>query len=79
MAGQVTGLDTATLAKASRVELADSALHAPQAGFGDEDFYRDPDPPDVDDAVRTMLGVAARQIEEDALTVWLRQRVRFVE
>ncbi len=39
----------------------------------------DPDPPDVDDAVRTMLGVAARQIDEDALAVWLRQRVRFVE
>lgn len=25
----------------SRSELADSALHAPQAGFGDEDFYPD--------------------------------------
>ena len=35
----VTGLDAVTLAKASRLELLDSALHAPQAGFGDEDFY----------------------------------------
>lgn len=35
----VTGLDPATLAKATRLELLDSALHAPQAGFGDEDFY----------------------------------------
>jgi death on curing protein len=35
----VTGIDTITLAKASRLELLDSALHAPQAGFGDEDFY----------------------------------------
>lgn len=35
----VTGLDLVTLAKASRLELLDSALHAPQAGFGDEDFY----------------------------------------
>jgi hypothetical protein len=34
LAEQVTGLDTTTLVKASRVELADSALHAPQAGFG---------------------------------------------
>ena len=42
LAEQVTGLDTTTLVKASRVELADSALHAPQAGFGDEDFYLDP-------------------------------------
>ena len=37
----VTGLDPITLAKASRLELLDSALHAPQAGFGDEDFYPD--------------------------------------
>ena len=41
MAEQVTGLGTTTLVKASRVELADSALHAPGAGFGDEDFYPD--------------------------------------
>ena len=41
LAEQVTGLHTTTLIKASRVELADSALHAPQAGYGDEDFYPD--------------------------------------
>jgi death-on-curing protein len=41
LAEQVTGVETTTLAKASRVELADSALHAPAAGFGDEDFYPD--------------------------------------
>ncbi len=39
IAEAVTGLDPLTLAKASRLELLDSALHAPQAGFGDEDFY----------------------------------------
>jgi death on curing protein len=39
IAEAVTGIDTITLAKASRLELLDSALHAPQAGFGDEDFY----------------------------------------
>ena len=39
IAEAVTGLHLATLAKASRLELLDSALHAPQAGFGDEDFY----------------------------------------
>lgn len=41
LAEQVTGIEAATLAKASRVDLADSALRAPAAGFGDEDFYPD--------------------------------------
>ena len=41
LAEQVTAVDAATLAKASRIDLADSALHAPAAGFGDEDFYPD--------------------------------------
>jgi death-on-curing protein len=41
LAEQVTGIDAAVLAKASRSDLADSALHAPQAGFGDEEFYPD--------------------------------------
>ena len=40
LAEHVTGINAATLIRASRVELADSALHAP-AGFGDTDF--DPD------------------------------------
>jgi death-on-curing protein len=38
---QVTGVPAAVLAKAARADLADSALHAPSAGFGDEDFYPD--------------------------------------
>lgn len=38
---QVTGVAADVLAKVSRSDLADSALHAPQAGFGDEDFYPD--------------------------------------
>ncbi|MDQ1438574.1 MAG: death on curing protein [Acidimicrobiaceae bacterium] len=41
LAEQVTDVETAVLAKASRLDLADSALHAPQAGFGDDDFYPD--------------------------------------
>ena len=41
LAEQVTGIAAATLAKASRSDLADSALHAPQAGFGEEEFYPD--------------------------------------
>lgn len=41
LAEQVTGVDADTLAKAARSDLADSALHAPQAGFGDTEFYPD--------------------------------------
>ena len=117
LAEQVTGIDAQTLIRASRVDLADSALHAPAAGFGDDDFYPDlydkaavlacriawnhplpdgnkraawaclvlfldlnggtwsPDPPDVADAVETMFKVAAREVDEQWLASWLRDRV----
>jgi death on curing protein len=39
IAEAVTGIDADTLVPASRSDLLDSALHAPQAGFGDTDFY----------------------------------------
>jgi death on curing protein len=39
LAERVTGIDAATLVRASRTELLDSALHAPQAGFGDVEFH----------------------------------------
>lgn len=35
----VTGIPAAILSSASRVELLESALQAPQAGFGDAEFY----------------------------------------
>jgi death-on-curing protein len=41
LAEQVTGIEAAVLVKASRVELADSALNAPEAGWDDVDFYPD--------------------------------------
>jgi death on curing protein len=41
LAEQVTGIDAAVLTKMARVDLADSALHAPQASFADDDFYPD--------------------------------------
>ena len=41
LAEQVTGVDADTRAKASRSDLADSALDAPQAGFDDVEFYPD--------------------------------------
>lgn len=41
IAAAVTGLDVATLMKVTSLDLADSALHAPAAGFDDTDFYPD--------------------------------------
>lgn len=41
MRNKVTGLEAVVLLKASRIDLADSALHAPGGGFGDQDFYPD--------------------------------------
>lgn len=41
IATEVTGLDTATVTRVTRLSLADSALHAPAAGFGDVDLYPD--------------------------------------
>ncbi len=41
LAEQVTGTEAAVLIRASRVDLADSALHAPAAAFGEEEFYPD--------------------------------------
>jgi death-on-curing protein len=41
IAAEVTGWDLDTVIKATNLDLADSALHAPQAGFGETDFYSD--------------------------------------
>lgn len=41
LAEQVTGIPVATLLRASRGDLADSAINAPSAGVGDTDFYPD--------------------------------------
>ena len=42
LAEQVTGIGVALLVKLSRLELADSALRAPAAGFGEHEFFPDP-------------------------------------
>lgn len=114
IAEAVTGTDAATLAQVSRLDLLDSALHAPQAGFGDEDFYpeflekaavlvvriaRNHPLLDgnkrlawaalnmflvlnggslrvtADDAVETMLAIAAGDLDEAAVKVWLTDRI----
>ena len=41
IAAAVTGLDEGLITKIAKLDLADSALHAPAAGFGDDDFYPD--------------------------------------
>ena len=41
IAEEVTGLNARTLLRMSRIGLLESALHAPQAGFGDVEFYPD--------------------------------------
>ena len=110
IAEAVTGIDTRTLLNAVRLELLDSALHAPQAGFGDTEFYpkfadkaavlvvriaRNHPLPDgnkrlawqsltmfcalngheldvpPDEAVSTMLAIAAGELDEVAVAAWL--------
>lgn len=39
IAEAVTGISARTLQSATRIELLDAALHAPHAGFGDEDAH----------------------------------------
>jgi death-on-curing protein len=41
IAAAVTGLNEGLITKVAELDLADSALHAPAAGFGDDDFYPD--------------------------------------
>lgn len=41
IAAEVTGLDLATVVAMANLDLADSALHAPSAGSGDDDLYPD--------------------------------------
>lgn len=41
LADQITGIPAETLTAASRIDLADSALHAPRAEFGGIEFYPD--------------------------------------
>ena len=117
IAEAVTGTDVETLARSARLDLLDSALHAPQAGFGDEDFYPEfidkaavlvvriaKNHPLVDgnkrlawqsvtmfcalngheliatadDAVNTVIAIAAGELDEPAVAQWLQSRLREV-
>ena len=110
VAEAVTGIEVAVHARGSRINLLDSALHAPQASFGGHDMYpefldqaavlavrisrnhplldgnkrlawscltmfcelngHDLHVP-TDEAVRTMLSVAAGDLDEAGLAQWL--------
>ena len=39
IAAEITGLDVETVMRVASLDLADSALHAPAAGFGETEFY----------------------------------------
>lgn len=41
IAAEITGLDTNTLIRVTKVDLAESALHAPASSFGETEFYPD--------------------------------------
>ncbi len=54
IAEAVSGIDAITLERVAELGLLDSALHSPQAGFGDEDFY----PEFVDKAAVLVVRIA---------------------
>lgn len=41
IATEVTGLSVETITRVAKLDLAESALHAPAAGFGETEFYPD--------------------------------------
>ena len=114
LSAEVLGVEVATITFTADLHLADSALHAPQASFGEDDAYPDlvdkaavlgwhlvknhplPDgnkrcalvamvvflklngidwsTPTADEAVATMLAVAAGELDASELGAWLRAR-----
>lgn len=76
IAAEVTGLDEATVMKVADLNLADSALHAPSAGFGDTEFY-----PDFVDKTAVLLVRLAKNHplpDGNKRTAWVAMRL-FVE
>lgn len=76
IASEVTGLDVVVVLKVANLDLADSALHAPAAGFGDLDFY-----PDFVDKAAVLLVRLARNHplpDGNKRTAWVATRL-FIE
>lgn len=65
LAEAVTGTDTDTLTRFSRIDLLDSALHAPHAGFGNEDVSPSP----TQKAAVLAVGIARNHPLPDATSV----------
>jgi death on curing protein len=115
VAGVVTDIDPAVLVRLEGLALLDSALHAPQAGFGDVELYpeftdkaavlclriaRNHPLPDgnkrlawqcltlfcelngyelripTEEAVSTVLDVAAGVLDEEAMSAWLVEKIK---
>jgi death on curing protein len=73
IAAEVTGLSLQTLIAATKLDLADSALHAPSAGFGDQDLY----PDFVDKAAVLLVRLAKNHplLDGNKRTAWVTLRV----
>ena len=72
----VTGLDIRTLTMATKLDLADSALHAPAASFGGEEFF-----PDFVDKAAVLLVRLTRNhplLDGNKRAAWVTLRI-FVE
>lgn len=76
IAAEVTGLDLDGVLRVAKLDLADSALHAPAAGFGETEFY----PDFVDKAAVLVVRLAKNHPLPDGnkRTAWVALRV-FVE
>ncbi|MGH9042793.1 MAG: hypothetical protein ACRDZ3_21480 [Acidimicrobiia bacterium] len=68
IAEAVTGIEAGVLAKAARLELAESALAAPQAEFGGVEFY-----PDF--VTKAAVALAANNVDEAQLADWIAARL----
>lgn len=76
IAVEVTGLSAETIARVAKLDLADSALHAPRAGFGETEFY-----PDFVDKAAVLLVRLARNhplLDGNKRAAWVALRL-FVE
>jgi hypothetical protein len=69
IAAEITGLDTTTLTRVAKIDLAESALHAPAAGFGETEFYPDFTEKAAVFVVRRRLGSAALVHRDQRLDV----------
>lgn len=76
IAAAVSGTDVKTLSASTKLGLADSALHAPLASFGDQEFY-----PDFCDKAAVLLVRLAKNhplLDGNKRAAWVTLRV-FIE